>query len=355
VAVTSSRLTFFLTLKARGVALTGLLLLAILISACVEALGGAEPEALSLERERPADVDAVRLTDVPDAVLEATEGVFTIDAIFSLVSPDPSFGGLSGLWLDPDGETMIAVSDRGQSWKASFTHDGEGRLIGIDDWSVIDLRMMRDGRPARASYFDAEALTGDADQGIVVSYEGIHRLRRWPSADMRALPQRLPLPAGLGQYGNSGIEALATLANGKLFGIAERSGAPGNQGLQAWIMDEYGAEALVYAPAPGFSPTGADRLEDVIYLVERSFSLLGGFRNRIVTLPAEAVEPGASIEGTALAQFRWGPLGENFEAIAARRGQDGRVILYLLADDNFSFLQKNLLVQLSMASKTNTN
>jgi hypothetical protein len=51
-----------------------------------------------------------------------------------------------------------------------------------------------------------------------------------------------------------------------------------------------------------------------------------------------------------LAIFRWGDFGQNFEAIAARRAPDGRLLLYLLSDDNFSMLQQTLLLQLSLPS-----
>ena len=86
----------------------------------------------------------------------------------------------------------------------------------------------------------------------------------------------------------------------------------------------------------GYVPTGADRLDDTIYVVERRFSLLGGFATRIVSLPAAAVRPGARLVGRSRWPSSRPPLiGENFEAIAARRGPDGQVLLYLLSDDNF--------------------
>ncbi len=107
---------------------------------------------------------------------------------------------------------------------------------------------------------------------------------------------------------------------------------------------------LSYAVGRGFVPTGADRLDDTIYVVERSFSLLGGFTSRIVTLPATAVRPGARLVGRALAELHPPLVGENFEGIAARRGADGRVLLYLVSDDNFFALQRTLLLQFSLPS-----
>ena len=206
-----------------------------------------------------------------------------------------TFGGLSGLWLSPDGTGMIAISDRGQRWHASLRHDEEGRLTGVDDWSVATLPLHPEDQSIIASLSDSEALTGFGDERVMVAYEGVHRLRHWSIADLETIPARFrPLPSGLGDPGNSGIEALATLADGRLFGIAEKAGALGG-GLLAWTIDDDAADALAYVPGPGLrSPTGADRLEDTVYLVERSFSLLGGFRSRIVALPTDAIEAGCS-------------------------------------------------------------
>ena len=77
-------------------------------------------------------------------------------------------------------------------------------------------------------------------------------------------------------------------------------------------------------------------------MVERRFSLLGGFATRIVVLPAAAVRPDARLVPRPVAMLRPPLVGENFEAIAARRAPDGRVLLYLLADDNFIALQRTL-------------
>jgi hypothetical protein len=42
---------------------------------------------------------------------------------------------------------------------------------------------------------------------------------------------------------------------------------------------------------------------------------------------------------------------DNFEGIAARRGSDGGVLLYLVSDDNFLGLQRTLLLQFSLVGR----
>jgi hypothetical protein len=280
----------------------------------------------------------------------------TVEAVFALRSSEPAFGGLSGLWLGPDAGRMIAVNDEGRLFITSLIHDERGILTDIVDWSVMDTPRRLDDPGGRRA-FDAEALTSDGTGGLVVAYEGHHRLRRLSLADLHASPDRLPLPSGLGGPSNSGMEALATLEDGRLLAIAERVGAWGGVGLSAWLVDHAGeaVQDLVYVPSPNFAPTGADRLGDTLYVIERQFSMLSGIRSRIVAVPTADIRPGAHLEGEVLATFRWGDLGQNFEAIAAKSAPDNRTLLYLLSDDNFSFFQETLLLQLSLKPAPNND
>lgn len=309
---------------------------------------GSKTARASSQDERVV-VGANFIPDPPMGVLESLGDGLIVEAVYALTSDHSSFGGLSGLWISDDGATMITVSDIGQRWQASLLHDPAGRLTGIENWSVADLPL-GEGAWDSSEWLDSEALSGDGMDGLVVSYEGEHRLSRWPLADLDAQPEHVQLPDDLGGPSNSGIEALSTLEGGRLFAVAERVGAYGGEGLMGWVIEGRSREGFVYIPGPGFAPTGAGRLEDTVYVAERSFSLFGGFRTRIVSLPTDAIRPGARLEGAELAAFRWGNFGENFEGIVARRGPDGRIFLYLIADDNFSFFQETLLVQLSLTT-----
>ena len=269
-------------------------------------------------------------------------GLLRLEAGFALSSSDPRFGGLSGLWLEPGGRTLIAVSDRGVAWSVELEHDEADRLVGFGRWRAAELAQLPEdvGR-------DAEALTGDGQGGLVVAYEGRHRLRRYPQGDLAATPVALPVPDALAlRPGNAGIEALATLDDGSLLALSE--GLRDGRGLLGWRIGEAGAEPLHYVPAPDFVPTGADRAGDVLYVVERRFSWLGGFGTRIAALPAEQARAGAVFEGAELARLERPLISDNFEGIAARPAADGRVLLYVLSDDNFIPLQRTLLLQFSL-------
>ena len=271
-------------------------------------------------------------------------GRLAFETGFVLGARDPRFGGLSGLWLAPDGSRLIAASDRGTLWSAALDHAPDGRLLALRGWQAIEPGR---GEPSR----DAEALASDGAAGLVIAYESTHRLDRLSLDDLTAPPRALPLPPALERPTNAGIEALVDLPDGALLALAEGVFDPSGD-LAAWRIEGGRVEPLSYAASDGYVPTGADRLDDVIYVVERRFSLLGGFATRIVSLPTAAVAPDARLVGRSLAELAPPLIGENFEAIAARRGPGGQVLLYLLSDDNFTVLQRTVLLQLSIAGST---
>ncbi len=95
-----------------------------------------------------------------------------------------------------------------------------------------------------------------------------------------------------------------------------------------------------YRPAPGLSPTDAAAFGGGALVLERRFSLLGGFECRLAHL--------ARLEGPVLEGETWlelppdGP-AENWEAVAVAH-HGGRWLLALLSDDNESVFQRSLLL-----------
>jgi hypothetical protein len=321
----------------RGVALPALTLYAAL------AFSGCAPPGRAQD---PPVVQANRITLDGRPEDLAQLGALEFEAGFALGARDPRFGGLSGLWLAPDGTQLIAASDRGTLWRATLDHAADGRLIGVRDWQAVEPGHAPDDS---AEERDAEALAPDGAGGLVIAYEGTHRLRRLALDDLTAPPAALPTPAALDRPSNRGIEALAALPDGALLALAEGVFAASGD-LLAWRIEGDRVLPLSYSVSQGYVPTGADRLEDTLFVVERRFSLLDGFATRIVTLGVAEARAGASLVGRRLAELRAPLLSENFEAIAARRGADGRVLLYLVSDDNFIALQRTLLLQLSLTA-----
>jgi hypothetical protein len=310
----------------------------LLVGACLLGACQAHP-AEPLVRAYPVPLQE----DQPDRVaLDALR----FEAGFALGGADPRFGGLSGLWLAPDGHEIVMASDYGTIWRATLEHEND-RLIGFAGWQVAELGPVAGDADGR---IDAEALADDAAGGLVVAVEGALPLRRI-ARDDPASAEPLPAADDLGEAsdGNAGIEALATLADGRLLALSEGVfAAPGE--LEAWLIEDGHVTPLRYLVSDGFVPTGADRLDDTIYIVERRFSLLdGGFASRIVALDVGQIRQGGPLRGHPLAHLGRPAISENFEGIGVRHGADGRTLIYLVADDNFLPLQRTLLLQFSLA------
>jgi hypothetical protein len=255
-------------------------------------------------------------------------------------------GGFSGVHLAPD-LTLTLISDRG--------HWSEARLL-LDGLTPIGLQPLRHGplrdeagKPIpRGFAADAEALARRPDGTWLVAFERRHRIRAYRRLDGPGL--YVAAPPGLeAAPPNGGLESLAVLPDGRLFTIAETFTPPDRPELRhAWLGVPGRWTSLYWQPAPGFHPTDAAILPDSRALVlERRFSLLGGFSARLVMTAPDALRSareGAVLRGETILMLNDAPLpSENWEAVAVTRFGD-QTLVALISDDNESVLQRSLLL-----------
>lgn len=270
-----------------------------------------------------------------------------------LSSPDPRFGGFSALVLSEDGARLTAVTDRGDWVTARLIAGADGAPRALAEAEIGALhgpggRHLRGKRDT-----DSESLTRLADGALVVGFERDHRLWRYPAGPNPLVghPEAFPVPAKLAALGrNSGIEALATLADGALLAIAE--GRRDEAASPAFLWRGGAWSELVYPRVPGFRPTGATTLPGGdLLVIERSFNLFDGVAIRLQRIAAAAIRAGAALRGTTLAVLRRPLTLDNMEGVAARRGAAGETLLYLISDDNFRATQRTLLLVFAIDRK----
>lgn len=252
---------------------------------------------------------------------------------WQLRSRAPGFGGFSALLVE--GETFLALSDRAVLWRARIERGDDGTLNGLDGWRSVPV-----GDPARD---DTEALARLADGALVIAVETPFALR---ALESRPPPNTGAFIAALGDLPrNRGVEALASLPDSGIVALAEGRETDGTHRVA--ILDPSGVAMRRYRTESGFDPTGADRLGRNLFVLERRLSLLGGFESRIVVLDAAAIPAARTpLVGREIARLGVAMISENFEGIAATREADGAVLLYVISDDNFSPVQRTLLLQL---------
>lgn len=268
---------------------------------------------------RPVELGAARIGD-----FEFAGGVV-------LTSADTSrLHGLSDLKLI-GGEQLLAVSDEGDVFTARLRLDPAGSLVGVSD-ARIDGLAGPDGGPLQGKVeADAEGVAMLANGDRLVSFEGHHRILRYPAKGGRPVEAPMPqasLPA------NDGMEALAAApASGRdayLVG-AEATG-------QTWICRQTCAAAFSVALPADFGLTAATPVPGGGWAVLiRAWDALRGNRIALIVLDAG----GREVTRAELAR----PLVvDNFEGLAAQPGPGGAIRFYLISDDNFSNKQQTLLL-----------
>ena len=300
---------------------------------------------LSLGAEEPLALSALQRALHPEKPALEKFGALRSLGVLELSSGDPRFGGFSGLTVSPDGERLEAVSDQGHWIAARILYDSTGRLAGLDRGRIAPLVGL-DGAPlGYKRRQDAESLAVQGD-GLMVSFEHEHRIWRYAKVDGRAPkdPEALPPPPGLASLpANDGLEALAWLDGQGLLAIASKS--DGAERYPAFLRQDDAWQRLWYRRTAPYEPTGATVLPDGdLIVVERRFSLLGGLGIRLLRIARDSVAPGAVLEGAVLAELTLPLTIDNLEGVASRQGASGETLIYLISDDNFNALQRNLLL-----------
>lgn len=266
----------------------------------------------------------------------------------------PEFGGLSSAIIEPDGAGFIAITDQAHWVTGRFVADAAGHLAGMENVRISAMQAPNGRRMKDTRFFDSEGLTRIGNR-LYVSVERIHQIVRFdlgpngPGGRGTVIPS----PDGFrGQKSNQGVEALGVMPApsrhaGSFIAIAERAPPTAeNENIPGWLLG--GAQPGRFSVRRkndfdvtdlGFLPGG-----DLIIL-ERHYSLLWGAAFRLRRVPLQSIVPGAILDGETLIEANMAYHVDNMEALMIHRAADNRVIFTLMSDNNFSVLQRNLVLR----------
>jgi hypothetical protein len=269
----------------------------------------------------------------------------------ALTSAFRGFGGLSGLRLDAKGERFISFSDKGSWFTGRIVYRGR-EMMGLDDVEAAPM-LGPDGKPLAArGWFDTESIALDGSL-VYVGIERVNQVVRFDFAKgfTRSRGEVFPMPPAVKKLpNNKGLEALVFVPKGfplegTLIAISER-GLDRDGNLIAF---------LVGGPTPGqFSVRRSNNfdisdavllLSGDLLLLERKFSLLSGVGIRIRRIALKSVGPNAVVDGSAIFEADLGEEIDNMEGIDTFVTPEGDTVLTMVSDDNFSLLQRTLLLQ----------
>lgn len=345
------------------------------------AAAGLSTLALSRQAQaQPADEALPRLSQVDHAVTEAASievnarqipnfeprdrsrtrfGSLQYRSGLVLTSPSRGFGGLSGLRLDAKGERFLAVSDQGGWFTGSIRYAG-GKMVALDDVEAAPM-LNAEGRPIteKRLWYDTESLARDGNL-VYVGLERVNQIMRFDfsKGGTRARGEVLPTPPAVRKLPtNKGLEALVLVPKGKdqnmplagtLIAFSER-GLDADGNLLAF---------LIGGPTPGeFRVRRTDKFDisdaallpsGELVILERKFSWFTGINIRIRAIPLKSIAPNALVDGPALFNADLGHEVDNMEGIDAHVTAEGETVLTMVSDDNFSMLQRTLLLQFTL-------
>lgn len=272
-----------------------------------------------------------------------------------LTSQDKRFGGISALHMAADGSHFLALTDRGAWLKGRIIYR-DGRPAGLRDAEMAPI-LAWDGKPlAKHGWYDTESLAEDGEGHAYVGIERVEKIVRFDLKDgLRARAQPIFVPPDFKTFvNNKSLECLAVAPKGsslagQLIAVTERSlDAAGNH--RAFLLKGKQVGRFSVKRSDGFDVSDCAILPpNDFLLLERSYSPLAGVAMRIRRMPLAAIKPGAVVDGTPLVVANMAYQIDNMEGIGVFRDAHGDTILTLVSDDNFSTLQRTLLLQFKLA------
>lgn len=325
-----------------------LLTLCLLVAACA----GVSPPPAGAQ-EQPVTIESSPLTLKIDEPKATQVGRLVWRGGIEMRGSLRNFGGLSDLHVTPDNRTLTSISDEGAWLVATPRFDTNGNLVGLGEARMGQLRGL-DGKPIESKpEADAEAFARLPDGSWLVSFERRHRLWRYRTLTETPLPVEGPSDFGR-QPANGGIEAMTALADGTLIAISEEYSRQADT-VTGWIGKpeeggRYAWSSFSYATIPDYKPTALALLPDGSFAtLERAFDMVRGVRVRVMRFEANQLRPGATVRPEELARLASPYAVDNLEGLAATRGARGETLLWLISDDNFNPLQRNILMLFELA------
>lgn len=263
----------------------------------------------------------------------------------------PRFGGFSGLWRSRNGVDLVAITDNG-FWLTAKTVSEKGRIVRFEQAELAPI-LGSAGRPLhRSRYFDTESLT-IAEGVAYIGVERTHDILRFDRDGVEARARIIPVPREVKRLpSNRGLEAIGVVPAGQplagsVVAIAECSGKE----------DEPTLGAIIGGRQPGLFQVrrhGSFDITDLaflpggdILLLERWYKPLRGVGMRIRRVPGASLRPGAMLDGPPLIEADLGQEIDNMEGLCVHQDQ-GDTVLTLISDDNFSFLQRTVLLEFAL-------
>ena len=318
---------------------------------------GAAPLNAQTREARVAEISSLNVRARPIEAFDPADksnkrfGALEFRSGLILTSSFKGFGGLSAIRVSPDGTQFTSLSDKGDWFTGTIVYDGKV-MTGLADVKSAPM-IGDDGKPIQAKgWFDSESLAFDGS----IAYVGLERVNRilrfdFAKGGMLARSEVVATPPAVAHLPyNKGLEALAFVPRGlplagTLIAISER-GLDKAGNLLAFLIGGSDPGQFTVRRSADFDVSDCALLPSGDLLVlERKFSLVSGIGIRIRRIALASLKPGAVVDGPTIFAADLGYEIDNMEGLDVHRDADGGLVLTMISDDNFSMLQRTLLLQ----------
>jgi hypothetical protein len=277
-----------------------------------------------------------------------------------LKSSHREFGGFSAIRVEPDGQHFVSLSDRGWWLTGRIVYD-QGQPAGIDDARMAPM-LGPDGRTLRArGWWDTESLA-ERDGWLYVGIERVNRILRFDFArcGFRARGMEYPAVATAASHPlysnlpiNKGLEALTFAPRsgglaGALIAFSERGLDPAGN-IRAFLVGGATPGEFSVKRRDDFDISDSVTLPSGnVLLLERRFSWWTGMAIRLRRIAMSDIAPGALIDGADLLFADMTYEIDNMEGLSVHTDASSAIVLTMISDDNFNFLQRTVLLQFKL-------
>jgi hypothetical protein len=270
-------------------------------------------------------------------------GPFKLIGAWQLQSEHQDFGGYSAL-LIPQSDRLLALSDRGYSLEFSKP-DAPRMPIRINPL-LEDSARLKDNR-------DVESATRDPQSGLVwIGLEGRDAFARHGPDMQRQNFRQIPEMAKWPQ--NQGPEAMLRLRDGRFVALCECNPGWFQGGRHPALLiggdptQDIAASSFTFVGIDGYRPTDMAQLPDgrVLIIVRRLvWPVPARFAIKILIADPAEIEPGKVWQARELADLADPWPVDNYEGLAIEQQADGKLIAWIISDENGAVTQRVLLLK----------
>ena len=298
-----------------------------------------EPPARDMRSE-------LRLESVPLPPHCCSAGPLRLMSAWNLSSTNTTFGGYSALVSARLGELLV-LSDRGYFLR--FAKPGAGPMVPQFGSTQPKSAKDKAGR-------DVEAAAWDPGSGhLWLALERRNAVARYKGNLIREAVR--PVPEWRDWPGNYGPETLVRLHDGRFIAVCEcRSTWLGEFQHPGFLypgdpISSGTGTAFTFAGADGYRPTDAAELPDgrVLVLMRRLvWPVPARFAIKVVIADPAEIAAGQVWQGKEIAEIAAPWPVDNYEGLTIERDSDGKLVAWIISDDNGAVSQRTLLLKVSI-------